>query len=211
MSRRPARRRRLGVWSRRHVFPRSPALSQGHDAPPDALHAGNTSSLELPCKPATDRQSVPRRPARAFPRRPPPVRWSLGGAQVAFKTSHGPWPRRAPTLPAKTEPPPAPLGSSGELQSSANHAPTWTLLHLPLHLHKLAGMPALPAAPHLAGTAGHGGHRAWPPAPHLAGPSPPRASKGIGPQGPRVPPAPAPGRSRPAIRRNLAGPPPAGA
>jgi hypothetical protein len=63
---------------------------------------------------------------------------------------------------------------------------------------------------HLAGTAGRGGHRAWPPAPYLAGPSPAQASKGIGPQGPRVPPPPAPGRSRPAVRRNLAGPPPAG-
>jgi hypothetical protein len=53
--------------------------------------------------------------ARAFPRRPSPVRWSLGGLHIALKGSHCPWPRRAPVLPAGPSRPPAPMGSRSEL------------------------------------------------------------------------------------------------
>jgi hypothetical protein len=100
----------LGVWSRRRAFPRSPAPSQGRDAPPDAMHAGNASCPEPPCVHATDRRSVHRRPGARVPEVPslrPQVH--RGSARRLF-SSHCPWPRRAPALPAAPSRPPAPLG-----------------------------------------------------------------------------------------------------
>jgi hypothetical protein len=97
-------------------------------------------------------------------------------------------------------------GSRGELWVRPAADPKRAVPHLHLHLTELAGVPVLPAAPHRAGTAGHGGHRAWPrrssPAFSLPHPSP-----GTGPLGPKAPPPPVPGRPLPAVGRNLAGPP----
>jgi hypothetical protein len=90
-------------------------------------------------------------------------------------------------------------GSRGELWVRPAADPKRAAPHLHLHLTELAGVPVLPAAPHRTGTAGRGGHRAWPPAPPLAGllptPSNPQ-NRPLGTQGPfpaRARPAPAGG------------------
>jgi hypothetical protein len=55
-------------------------------------------------------------------------------------------------------------GSRGELQGRPAGSPNKHFSHLPLHLTELAGVPSSPQTPHLAGTAGRGGHSRWPPA-----------------------------------------------
>jgi hypothetical protein len=74
--------------------------------------------------------------------------------------------------------------------------------------------PACPSPPqnrHLAGTTVAAATAVGRQRPHLAGPLPAQPSPGIDPQGPEGRSPPAPGRSRPPVRRNLAGPPAAGA
>jgi hypothetical protein len=68
-----------------------------------------------------------------------------------------------------------------------------------------------PPSRHLAGTAVAAADAAGRQCPHLAGTPPTQPSLGIDPLGPKGRSPPAPGWSRPAVRRNLAGPPPAGA
>jgi hypothetical protein len=87
-------------------------------------------------------------------------------------------------------------GSRGELQGRPAGSPNKRFCHLPLHLHKLAGAPSPPQPCHTAGTAGRGGHQAWPPAPPLTGPLP----------SPAEPPNRAPVTPSPSPRPSLAKP-----
>jgi hypothetical protein len=89
-----AGRRHLGVRARRRVFPRQAAPSQGCYTPLETLDAGNASHTEPPYAHAKDQRSVPPTSGCARPQvHPPPVRRSLGGAQVALKREPRPWPR----------------------------------------------------------------------------------------------------------------------
>jgi hypothetical protein len=92
----------------RCVFPRSSAPSRGHGSPPDASNAWNASSPELPCNPLwTGGPSSVVRCARA-PKRPLPVRRSLGGSVHRLKRGGTAPGRGARPPPRRTELPPAP-------------------------------------------------------------------------------------------------------
>jgi hypothetical protein len=115
----------------RCVFPRSSAPSRGHGSPPDASNAWNASSPELPCNPLwTGGPSSVVRCARA-PKRPLPVRRSLGGSVHRLKRGARPLAAAHARLPAEPSCRRRRLSSRDELLFPANHASMRTLLHLP--------------------------------------------------------------------------------
>jgi hypothetical protein len=102
-------------------------------------------------------------------------------------------------------------GSRGELQARSAAHQSKPFPTFPCTSPSSPACPFPPPSRHLAGTAVAAADAARRRRTRLAGPSPPQPSPGIGPLGPKGQTPPAPGRPRPAVRRNLAGPPPAGA
>jgi Tfp pilus assembly protein FimV len=111
---------------------------------------------------------------------------------------------------ATTEPPAGAIdGNRGELRVWPAARQTELASTLPC---LYSSSPTIPRPLHRAPTASIPVAAArWPPAPSSPAFSLPQPSQGIDPQGPESRSPPAPGRSRPAVRRNLAGPPPDGA
>jgi hypothetical protein len=117
----------------------------------------------------------------------------------------------AELLVARSEPPPAPLlaatASSGLRSTARQIKRSLTFLCTPPSSPAYPSYPQSPTAPVQQAAAATVAGRRCRPSPTS---SPPRASTGIGPQGPRDPPPPVPGRPQPAVGWNLAGPPLAG-
>jgi hypothetical protein len=102
-------------------------------------------------------------------------------------------------------------GCHGELRFRPAAGPNEPFPTFPCTYPSSPTCPSPPQSRHLAGTAVATATAAGRRRPHLAAPLPAQPSPGIDPQGPEGRSPPAPGLSRPAVRRNLAGPPPAGA
>jgi hypothetical protein len=207
--------RRLSVWA----CPRLPeaAPSWGPALPPKP-HAPRVALEPTPARVVcsyvscwTDArrchwQSLPR---RLFPR-------SLLCVEVQADAPRTPINRRPfPPVPTSTQSPPcappAPLmaaAASYGLRPAAHQAELASTF--PCTYPSSPTYPSPPPSRHLTGTAVAAADAAGRRRPHLAGPLPAQPSTGIDPQGPEGRSSPAPGRSRPAVRRNLAGPPPAG-
>jgi hypothetical protein len=113
---------------------------------------------------------------------------------------------------ADRRPPPVPMKAAAKSPGSGRlHPQTELASTFPSTYLSSPACPSSPAETHLAGTAAAAATAAGRRRPHLDGPPPPQPSPGIGPLGPKGQSPPAPSRPRPAVRRNLAGPPPVGA
>jgi hypothetical protein len=207
--------RRLGLPapSRGRPFPRSPhalrSLTRPEQrgsprlrvSPPHSRRVGPTSSLP---------RAVLGTPRCRLDSSPLLCVEALADACCAPYKPKAPSPLRTLAPPPPCAPPTpllAAMASSGLRSTARQNKRSLTFLCTPPSSSACLSYPQSPTAPvQQAAVATVAGRRRRP----SPTSSPPRASTGIGPQGPKDPPPPVPSRPRPAVGQNLAGPPLAG-